>query len=55
VQARARIDGKRRDRALAARVQSLAASLQASGNDAATARRTAALRETLTGIAAKLR
>jgi uncharacterized protein (DUF305 family) len=55
VQARARIDAKRRDRALAARVQSLAAGLQASGNDPATARRTAALRATLAGIAAKLR
>ncbi|HEX8215595.1 MAG TPA: DUF305 domain-containing protein, partial [Allosphingosinicella sp.] len=55
VQAKARIDSRRRDRALAARVQSLAESLQASGNDAATPRRAAALRQTLSGIAEKLR
>ncbi|MDP9415296.1 MAG: DUF305 domain-containing protein [Pseudomonadota bacterium] len=53
-QAKTRLDAKRRDRALAARVEALAANLPASGSDA-TVGRAAALRETLTGIAAKLR
>ena len=54
-QARSVIDGKRRDRALAARVQALAANLAPSGSDPATLSRAAALRETLGGIAASLR
>ena len=54
-QARSVIDGKRRDRALAARVQALAANLAPSGSDPATLSRAAALRETLGGIAARLR
>jgi uncharacterized protein (DUF305 family) len=54
-QARTLVDGKKRDRALAGRVEALAAGLQAGGNDPASQRRAAALRETLTGVAAKLR
>jgi len=54
-QARSHVDAKRRDRALAARVEALAANLAPTGNDPAAASRAAALRETLTGIAAKLR
>jgi hypothetical protein len=54
-QARTRVDAKKRDGALAARVEALAAGLQASGGDATTQRRVAALRETLGGVAAKLR
>ena len=54
-QARSRVDAKKRDRALATRVEALAANLAPSSSDPATARRAAALRETLTGIAAKLR
>ncbi len=53
-QAKTRVDAKRRDRALAARVEALAANLAATGSDS-TAGRAAALRKTLTGIAAKLR
>ena len=55
VQARGHIDAKRRDRSLAARVEALAANLTPGGSNPATVRRVAALRETLTGIAAKLR
>ena len=54
-QAKLRLDSKRRDRGLATRLQSLAAGLVVSGSDSAGAKRTAALRETLAGIAAKLR
>ncbi len=54
-QARAPIDGDRNDPALAARLQSLAASLNATGGDARTRSRTAALQESLSGIAARLR
>jgi hypothetical protein len=54
-EARTRVDGKKRDRALAARVEALAANLGAGGSDPASARRAAALRETLAGVAAKLR
>jgi hypothetical protein len=54
-QARARVDARKRDGALAARVTGLAANLQASGSNPATQRRAAALRETLSGVAAKLR
>ncbi len=53
--ARSRVDAKRRDRSLAARLEALAANLAATGNDRATSKRAAALRETLTGIAARLR
>ncbi|HWH22473.1 MAG TPA: hypothetical protein VNT25_04170, partial [Allosphingosinicella sp.] len=51
----AAVDSKRRDRALGVRLQALAANLAVSGTDAGTLRRTAALRETLIGIAARLR
>ena len=54
-QARTRVQANRRDPALAARVAALAANVTASGSDSGTTRRAAALRETLTGIAAKLR
>jgi uncharacterized protein (DUF305 family) len=54
-EARSRVDAKKRDRPLATRVEALATTLATTGSDPATATRTAALRETLTGIAAKLR
>jgi hypothetical protein len=45
----------RADRALATRIERLAASLPAAGGDAAATRRAAALQATLRGIAARLR
>jgi hypothetical protein len=54
-QARTRVDANKRDRPLAARVAALASGIQARGSDPATQRRAAALRETLAGVAAKLR
>ncbi len=54
-QAKLRMDTRRADRALAARLRSLAAGLQTSGSDPATSKRVAALRETLAGVAARLR
>jgi uncharacterized protein (DUF305 family) len=54
-QAKSRVDARRRDRPLAGRLEALAANLPVSGNDPAAGRRIAALRESLTGIAAKLR
>jgi uncharacterized protein (DUF305 family) len=53
--ARARVDARRRDRALAGRVEALAATLGANGSDPATQRRASALRDTLAGVAAKLK
>ncbi len=55
VQAKARMNANGRDRSLAMRVEELAAKLTPRGVDPASMRRTAALRETLNGIAAKLR
>jgi hypothetical protein len=55
LQAKARVDSKRRDRALAGRVEALAANIDPGGQDAATGKRVAALRGTLAGIAARLR
>lgn len=55
VQAKSPIDNGRRDEALAARLSLLATQLTASSSDAAAARRTASLKETLTGIARRLR
>jgi uncharacterized protein (DUF305 family) len=54
-QARSTVDARRRDQRLSARLAALAANLSTSGNDPAGSRRAAALRETLTGIAAVLR
>jgi uncharacterized protein (DUF305 family) len=54
-EARTRVDARRRDRALAGRIDALAAGLQVGSGDAATSKRVATLRETLAGIAAKLR
>jgi hypothetical protein len=53
-QAKSRVDARKRDRSMAARMEALAANL-ATGNDPTAARRAAALRKTLIGIAAKLR
>ncbi|HEV2080746.1 MAG TPA: DUF305 domain-containing protein [Allosphingosinicella sp.] len=53
-QAKVRMDTRKGDRALAARLRSLAAGLQTSGSDPATNKRVAALRETLAGVAARL-
>ncbi|MBW3573388.1 MAG: hypothetical protein KY450_00785, partial [Actinobacteria bacterium] len=52
--ARARLESGTRDAQLASRIQSLAAGLAPASSDTAAAKRVAALRQTLTGIAAKL-
>lgn len=54
-QARARIDGKKRDRTLAARLQSLGSAISPAAGDDATAKRAEALRQSLGAIAARLR
>ena len=54
-QASARLDAGGKDPQLAARIEASAKGLSTTGGDAATAKRTTALRDTLTGIAAKLR
>jgi hypothetical protein len=54
-EARTRVDGKRRDRALATRVEALAANVAVQGNAPNSQSRAAALRQTLTAVAAKLR
>ncbi|WP_292090820.1 DUF305 domain-containing protein [Brevundimonas sp.] len=54
-QAAARIESGAKDPQLATSLDGMARGLAATGDDAATARRKTALRETLTGIAAKLR
>jgi uncharacterized protein (DUF305 family) len=51
----ARLDGSKKDRELAARLESLAASLGDGGGNANDSKRRAALAETLAGIAASLR
>ena len=55
IEANGRVNARRRDRSLAARVEALASDVAVGGSDPATLKRGAALRETLTGIAAKLR
>jgi uncharacterized protein (DUF305 family) len=55
VQAKARVDSRSKDRALAGRMTALAQRLTPGSTGSPTDRRTAALQETLAGIAAKLR
>ncbi|WP_225421499.1 DUF305 domain-containing protein [Sphingomonas parva] len=54
-QAKTRVDAKRRDRALATRLEALGTGLAVTGGDPAATRRVAALRDTLTAVAARLR
>jgi len=54
-QARPHVEGNRRNARLATRIERLAGSLAVTGGDAAATRRSAALRETLRGIAGRLR
>ncbi|HEY0115871.1 MAG TPA: DUF305 domain-containing protein [Allosphingosinicella sp.] len=54
-QAGAPVDARRADRRLAGRIEALATNLASTGGDAAATRRISALRETLRGIAARLR
>ena len=54
-QARARVDARRRDRTLAARLEAMATGLPTVGADGAAARRLTALRDTLNGVARRLR
>ena len=54
-QAKSRMQTKTGDRALGAKAAALAARLPASGNDAATTRRLASLRETMAGLGTRLR